>query len=433
MEPTSACGAKIEVRTAELADSRNAWNGPVILSIEPPTGSTIRLPLPEDGVIEIGGAWAAAPSHDGWIGVEDPSVSARHARIELRAGVARIVDLGSRNGTWVGGARVEAAALPPGACALVGRTTLSIEVHAREQTVETATIPGAVGTSPAMRRLAAAVRAYAPLTSPVLVRGESGSGKEVVAQALHALSPRRTGPFQAVNLASLPRELAEAELFGHERGAFTGAAGARPGYFELAHGGTLFLDELGELPPELQPKLLRALESGEVRRLGARAPRKVDVRIVAATWAPLERRVEEGTFREDLYHRLAVLVIEVPPLRERRSDVPKLASTILASSADFAEKSLTPAAVTRLSAERWPGNVRELRNVVFRAAAFATTNVIDEDAVARALGTRPAASRPPRDPRRAADLVKTHGSIAAAARAAGVPRETLRDWVRSGR
>jgi DNA-binding NtrC family response regulator len=417
-------------RTAEIATDSDRPRSGLSLVIEPASGQPSRVPLPDDGTIVIGGAWADLEEER--VAIADPAVSARHARIEIRDGRARIVDLGSRNGTWVGGARVEAAALAVGACAIVGRSALALEEHANEPVVQAGEIPGAIGKSRAWKKLCASVHAYASLTAPVLIHGESGSGKEVVARALHQLSSRRSGPFQAVNLGALPRELAEGELFGHERGAFTGAAGARPGLFELADGGTLLLDELGELPIEMQAKLLRVLETGEVRRLGSRAPRKVDVRVVAATWAPLERRIEEGTFREDLFHRIAVLMIDVPPLRDRKSDIPDIARAILRNSADFSDKSLSPAAESRLVAESWPGNVRELRNVITRAAAMTAERIVDVAEIGRAMSAR--SSSPPRasrDPRSALALVKAHGSIAAAARAAGVPRETMRDWVKA--
>jgi len=421
-------------RTAEISFDRPSAG--LALVIEPFAGQPTRVPLPIEGEVELGGLWAGDDGEHR-IGIRDPAVSARHARIEVRDGRARIVDLGSRNGTWVGGARVEAAALSIGTCAIVGRSAVALEEAEIEEPFEVfdEPIPGAIGRSPAMARLASTVRAYAGLQAPVLVRGESGSGKEVVARALHLLSPRKNGPFQAVNLGALPRELAEAELFGHERGAFTGAAGARAGVFELADHGTLLLDELGELPLDMQAKLLRVLETGEVRRLGARAAKQIDVRVIAATWAPLEQRIAEGTFREDLFHRVAVLVIDVPALRERRSDVPTIAEALLARSNDFAHKTISPAAASRLASESWPGNVRELRNAIFRAAAVATSDVIEAADVARALSGR--ASQPPprttRDPRTAMALVRTHGSIAAAARVAGVPRETMRDWVKASR
>ncbi len=419
-------------QTAEIHTDRVAAR-PLSLVIEPFGGPPTRVPLPARGELVLGGAWAEQPG-EGRVCIPDRAVSAVHARIEVRDGRARIVDLGSRNGTWVGGARVEAAALSVGTCAIIGRSALALEeVDPGERPVSLGDepFPGAIGRSLAMRRLAAAVHSYARLRAPVLIRGESGSGKEVVARALHLLSPRSAGPFQAVNLGAIPRELAEAELFGAERGAFTGATAARAGYFELADRGTLLLDELGELPLEMQAKLLRVLETGEVRRLGARTARKVDVRVVAATWSPLEQRIAEGTFREDLFHRIAVLMLDVPPLRDRKSDVPAIAEALLQRSADFSHKALSPAAASRLSSEPWPGNVRELRNVVTRAAALASGPVIEAADVARALAGR---STPPPlsvDPGNALELFERCGSVAAAARAAGVARETMRDRIRA--
>ena len=429
--------------TTEIDETPSNVGGLALL-VEPAQGSPMRFALPHDGDVVLGGTWATGDDfEERRIGIADPTVSARHARIEICEGRARIIDLGSRNGTWLGGARVEAAALHVGACAILGRSAVALEQNGAPQEPFDETIdgslPGAIGNSPPMRQLAAAVRAYAQLSAPVLIRGESGSGKEVVARALHALSPRSSGPFQAINLGALPRELAEGELFGHERGSFTGALAARPGVFELAHGGTLLLDELGELPLDMQAKLLRVLETSEVRRLGARSAKPIDVRVLAATWAPLEQRILDGTFREDLFHRIAVLMVDVPPLRERRGDVPAIAEALLSrSKRELGERTLSPAAASRLSAERWPGNVRELRNVVYRAAALSRGKVIEVVDIARALTPR-AAVTPPiarptvRDSRGAIELVETHGSVAAAARACGVPRETFRDWVLAAR
>jgi DNA-binding NtrC family response regulator len=445
--------------TLELAhddhDARGLPARPLALLVSPLGGRPSRHALPEAGGVVIGGAWASGGADDeARIAIDDPAISARHARLEVVRGRARLLDLGSRNGTWLGGARVAEAALPPGVCAILGHSTIVLETasagdedaragagdpDARDASdAEGESLPGAIGSSPGMRALARTVRAFAPLSAPVLVRGESGSGKELVARALHQLSPRASGPFHAQNLGALPRELAEGELFGHERGAFTGAIAARPGLFELADGGTLFLDELGELPLEMQAKLLRVLEMGEVRRIGARAAKRVDVRVVAATWAPLEARVVEGTFREDLYHRVAVLVLEVPPLRARRTDIVPIAEAVLATARrDFGHKRLSAGAASRLQSEAWPGNVRELRNVVYRAGAGASGPVIEVADVARAMMGRAPSAPPPRnvlDTRTAIELVGAHGgNVTKAARAAGVARETLRDWVRAAR
>ena len=228
--------------------------------------------------------------------------------------------------------------------------------------------PGFIGASRPMRELFALISRISRSTLPVLITGESGTGKERVARALHDASGRE--PFVAVNCAALPENLLESELFGHVRGAFTGADRDRPGLFESAHGGTLLLDEIGELPPTLQPKLLRTLEDGVVRRVGATSERTVDVRLIAATNRDLEQRVRDGTFREDLFWRLNVLHVHVPPLRQRSADIPLLAE-------HFADgRRIAPDAMALLSAYTWPGNVRELRNAIERAAALSTTGEV---------------------------------------------------------
>jgi len=215
-----------------------------------------------------------------------------------------------------------------------------------------------VAESAAMRDLLRRVARFAASDAPVVIGGETGSGKEIVARALHANSDRAARPFVAVNVAALPAELLESELFGHGKGAFTGAASARAGLFEAADGGTLFLDEIGEMPAPLQAKLLRALQDGEIRRVGETAPFAVDVRVVCATHRDLAERVAAGSFREDLYYRLNVLGLHVPPLRERRADVLPLATQFLADAGGA--RRFTPAAEAALLAHRWPGNVREL-------------------------------------------------------------------------
>ncbi|QWC58133.1 response regulator [Erythrobacter sp. 3-20A1M] len=230
----------------------------------------------------------------------------------------------------------------------------------------------------------------------VLVLGESGTGKELVAEAIHQLGHRKSGPFIAVNAAAIPRDLIESELFGHEKGAFTGAVTRAIGKFEQANGGTLFLDEIGDMPAEAQTRLLRALQSGRIRRVGGRHDIAVDVRIVAATNRDLAPMIAEGSFREDLYYRLNVVPIELPPLRTRRDDVPLLVRHFLGRAAEegLPNRRMKDEAIERLAQRRWRGNVRELRNVVYRLALMARDETIDVSVIDEVLGTeRPADER----------------------------------------
>ena len=238
-----------------------------------------------------------------------------------------------------------------------------------------------IGSGAAMRRVFETIRKAAETDLTVLVRGESGTGKELVAQALHQRSPRRERPFVAVNCAAISRELVESELFGHEKGAFTGADARRVGRFETAHGGTIFLDEIGDMPTETQAKVLRVLQERCFERVGGSKPVEVDVRVVAATHRDLEQEVRAGRFREDLYYRLRVVEIELPPLRERPEDMPALADHFLgelAARLDRPKRRLSPEAFAQLAAHRWPGNVRELRNVLEQAAVLAAGEAIEE-------------------------------------------------------
>ncbi|MCC6931468.1 MAG: sigma-54-dependent Fis family transcriptional regulator [Gemmatimonadaceae bacterium] len=226
---------------------------------------------------------------------------------------------------------------------------------------------GLIGESEAIREVLVKVEQIAPVSSTVLIEGESGTGKELIARAIHQLSPRRNKPFIAVNVGALPETLLESELFGHEKGAFTGAAERRLGRFELAHGGTIFLDEIGEIPPNVQVKLLRVLEQREVTRVGGTATIPVDVRVVAATNSPLREAVEQGAFRADLYYRLNVLQIYLPPLRERRGDIPILVRRFVRELSQLHDRQfhgISAEAMQRLIDYPWPGNVRELRNLV---------------------------------------------------------------------
>ncbi len=242
--------------------------------------------------------------------------------------------------------------------------------------------PVIVGKSPVLKdALAKALRA-ARADTTILLRGESGTGKELFARAVHHGSQRADGPFVIVNCAAIPETLLESELFGHEKGAFTGATSARAGKFELAHGGTLFLDEIGDLPPALQAKILRALQGGEIERLGATAPMKVDVRVVAATNRHLEKAVADGAFREDLYYRVSVFPIEIPPLRHRKEDIPALAAHFMGRLAKEMKRPppvLAEAALGLLTSHGWPGNVRELQNVLERGMIMCDAGQIGPD------------------------------------------------------
>jgi two-component system response regulator HydG len=257
-----------------------------------------------------------------------------------------------------------------------------------------------LGSAPAFRAAVDALRQVAPTSATVLVTGESGTGKELAARMLHDLSPRAAGPFVPVNCAAIPETILESELFGYERGAFTGAVARKEGRFERAHGGTLFLDEVGEMPPAVQVKLLRVLQDGVVERLGGTQPVQVDVRIVAATNKDLAVEVKAGRFREDLFYRLNVVAIRLPPLRERGDDVPLLAAAFLRRIADKHGKRLagfTPAALAALAAHDWPGNVRELEHAVERAVVLCRGDAVDVDDLPEALratAAPPAAAGP---------------------------------------
>jgi two-component system, NtrC family, nitrogen regulation response regulator NtrX len=254
-----------------------------------------------------------------------------------------------------------------------------------------------VWASPALKEVMAQVEQVAASETRVCIRGETGTGKELIARTLHEKSPRRAGSFISLNCAAVPSELMETELFGHEKGSFTGAASRHTGKFEQAHHGTLFLDEIGDMPPAMQAKLLRVLEEGEIERVGGDKPLAVDVRVVVATHRNLEQQVQQGLFREDLYHRVLVFPIVLPPLRERREDIRVLAEHFvrqLEEQNDWKLKKLSTEAVAELEQYAWPGNVRELRNVIERVLLMAPGDVIEAETVKRALPRTPVSANP---------------------------------------
>ncbi|MCS6797055.1 MAG: sigma 54-interacting transcriptional regulator [Myxococcota bacterium] len=301
--------------------------------------------------------------------LSDPAVSSRHVQLVVDEQGLCVRDLGSTNGTYVEELRVGVVHLRQPASIRVGQSVLRVEQTGEERTLalsRATNFGGLLGHSPAMRAVFAMLEAAARSDATVLLLGESGTGKELAARALHERSARREGPFVVFDAGAASPTLVESQLFGHARGAFTGATEARAGCFEAAHGGTLVLDEIGELPIELQPKLLRVLEQRCVVRLGEVAERPVDVRVVASTNRNLEEEVRAGRFRQDLYFRLAVVTVRLPPLRERREEIARLARHFAVRAAGERAPELPPDVLRVLEAHDWPGNVRELRNFVER-------------------------------------------------------------------
>jgi DNA-binding NtrC family response regulator len=302
--------------------------------------------------------------------LEDSTVSRRHCELHLGPGGHRIRDLDSTNGTLVQGVKVSEAFLAQGCEIRIGNTRFIF--CPLPERVELALSPreafgSLLGRSVAMRHVFHLAERYAPTDATILIEGETGTGKEVLAEEIHRHSQRRDKPFIVIDCASLAKDLVASELFGHAKGAFTGAMADRVGAFEQAHGGTVFLDEIADLAPDLQPKLLRVIEKKEVRRVGSNQVRSIDVRILSATNRRLEVEVNAGRFREDLYYRMSVVHIEVPPLRQRRDDIPLLLANFMKAYGSRSEAGLGPESdkvLATLRAHDWPGNVRELRNVV---------------------------------------------------------------------
>jgi two-component system response regulator GlrR len=367
----------------------------------------------------------------------DAQISGLHC--ELSGEDLRLRDLGSKNGTFVGGLRVLDAFLSPG-------EVLRIGVSRLRATPLDETVPVALGAdarfhglfaySPAMAVLTAQLQRLAASDATVLVTGETGTGKERVVEALHLARGDSARPLVVVDCGALPANLVESELFGHERGAFTGADAATAGAFERADGGTLFLDEVGELPLDVQPKLLRALEARTVARLGGGRAQRVNVHVVAATHRDLSMEVSRGRFREDLYYRLAVVTLAVPALRDRAEDIPLLAEHLLEQMGADPHQHLTAHALATLAAHDWPGNVRELRNTLERAVALTRPVEIESMAAASEEALPVDLAVTLREGRRvlvdryerayvSALLDRCGGNISEAARRSGMDRITL--------
>ena len=442
-------------------------------------GPTLHLRQCQLGAIDTDETWTFEKDEirigsmdDNDVVVRDDTVSRYHCKIVQEDSGYVLVDLRSTNGTFINKVRVREAFLKPGCTVGVGQSQLRF--HAREE--EVSIVPsradrlgGLVGGNSKMREMYSILERIAPTNTTVVIEGETGTGKEVVAQTIHELSPRRARELVVFDCGAVPPNLIESELFGHEKGSFTGAVMTRQGLFELADGGTLFLDELGELPLDLQPKLLRALEQREVRRVGGARTAKVDVRIIAATNRNLEDEVRAGRFRQDLFYRLSVVRLRLPSLRDRADDLGQLVQHFLDTAAYNLGadgrprvRGLSREAHAALAAYAWPGNVRELVNVIERAVSFADGEQIDVDdlpenlrdavrvaPIGRALTAEPRTASAPRPPEELLDgvtfkdakerwvssferdyivsLLKRHGgNISHAARDADIDRKYFR-------
>jgi len=382
------------------------------------------------------------------VALADPSVSGRHCTVSPTAAGFVVADLGSKNGTTIDGVAVGKVTAPPGVILRLGHTLIQLLPADEVVAIPPSTrdhFGGLWGDSPAMRQVFAILERAASSDASILFLGESGCGKELAARAVHDMSPRKDGPFVVFDCGAATETLIESDLFGHVKGAFTGAAGDRQGAFAAAHGGTLFLDEIGDLPIGLQPKLLRLLEAGEVIPVGGRKPERYDVRVVAATHRDVFGEVARGGFRGDLYYRLAVVEVHLPPLRQRKEDLARLVALFLErAGAGHLAADIGGPALARLAGYHWPGNVRELRNVITRAVAlagpartFGELPILLRPTMAAADEAPPIrADRPFHDAKQdvvdrferayLTDLLRrSDGNLSAAARAAGLERKFL--------
>jgi DNA-binding NtrC family response regulator len=430
----------IAVRTDILSYSRDSkaivttrgW-----LTIASQGGRRIEL---SGNVINIGSA------EGNQIRLDEKYISAFHCRIYKRGGRFFIRDLDSTNGTHVNGARVADSEIPEGAKIRVGKAEMLFSTSEETQKLNPSPSPvfqGMVGASSEMKEVFELVRLVAASDATVLVTGETGTGKELVSRALHRLSGRASGPFIPVNCAAIAKDVIESELFGHEKGAFTGAVSQRKGAFEEAEGGTLFLDEIADLSPDLQTKILRAIEYGEIKRVGANRPMNVSTRVVAATNRELPVEVAHGRFREDLYYRLSVIPVHLPPLRKRGDDVATIANHLMTEMTG-GRKALTAEAHAKLLEYQWPGNVRELKNVLTRALVLSRSDKIGpqdlefrpavlDDIVESAKAFRPGSTLSDIEKTAVlAELARQGGHRERTAKALGIGlttlKEKLREW-----
>ncbi len=375
------------------------------------------------------------PSNDLVLG--DPTVSRFHCEIVATGRNARVRDLGSLNGTFVGDTQIVEAHLEHGSTIRLGRSVLRFSLGDRESAIAQSDhdrFGGLLGNGGAMRAVFAVLEKVSQSSATVLIEGETGTGKDVAAEGIHGASARRDGPLVVVDCGAVPANLLESQLFGHERGAFTGADRRRVGAFEEASGGTLFLDEIGELPVELQPKLLRVLEKRQITRLGSNQAHPVDVRIVAATNRDLRAMVNRGEFREDLYYRLAVVRVRLPALRERPEDIPLLIRAFLAAfraGPDVVSRLTSVEHLSALARAAWPGNVRELRNAIEQSVVLDQLSPAEGEAHDAPTAVDPGVLYEEARRRALAEFERSylalqlaaHGdNVSAAARAAGVGR-----------
>jgi DNA-binding NtrC family response regulator len=386
-----------EIETDVQSSRRSPPPGPLLLIVERGPDAHRRLRIDEG---------APAPSLVGSspvcaLRLADPAVSRRHLALEMTDDGWHLRDLGSTNGTRVDGVRIVEAVLDGGERIEIGHTAIRVE---RDVAAEPVGLPPetrfgpVVGRSMRMRRIYPLLARLAASTIPVVIEGETGTGKEAVAEAIHQAGPRAAAPFVVFDCTAAASNLLESELFGHERGAFTGAVTARPGVFQQAHRGTLLIDEIGDLDLALQPKLLRAIERSEVRPLGGTRAVRFDVRLIAATRRDLDREVQEGRFRDDLFHRVAVARVELPPLRLRQGDIAELArhfwGALAGEGGHAADAHAGPPAdlLRRWEREPWPGNVRQLRNAVARTLALGDVDSLVSPDSGDSATTEPAAA-----------------------------------------